>query len=47
MHRPFVTTVKFENEHGDVVRVEYAVAASFGLPFCCRVDGGKDDMADL
>jgi hypothetical protein len=27
MHRPFVTTVKFENEHGDVVRVEYAVAA--------------------
>jgi hypothetical protein len=27
MHRPFVTTVKFENKHGDVVRVEYAVAA--------------------
>jgi hypothetical protein len=27
MHRPFVTTVKFENEHGDVVRVDYAVAA--------------------
>lgn len=27
MHRPFVTTVKFENDDGDVVRVEYAVAA--------------------
>jgi hypothetical protein len=27
MHRPFVTTVKFENERGDVVRVQYAVAA--------------------
>jgi hypothetical protein len=27
MHRPFVTTVKFENEDGDVVRVEYAIAA--------------------
>jgi len=27
MHRPFVATVKFENEYGDVVRVEYAVAA--------------------
>ena len=27
MHRPFVTTVKFENEDGDIVRVEYAVAA--------------------
>jgi len=27
MHRPFVATVKFENEDGDVVRVEYAVAA--------------------
>jgi hypothetical protein len=27
MHRPFVTTVRFENEVGDVVRVEYAVAA--------------------
>jgi hypothetical protein len=27
MHRPFVTTVKFENEVGEVVRVEYAVAA--------------------
>jgi hypothetical protein len=26
MHRPFVTTVKFESEHGDVVGVEYAVA---------------------
>jgi hypothetical protein len=27
MHRPFVATVKFENEDGDVVCVEYAVAA--------------------
>jgi hypothetical protein len=27
MHRPFVTTVKFENEDGDVVCVEYAIAA--------------------
>ena len=27
MHRPFVTTVKFENENGGVVRLEYAVAA--------------------
>jgi len=27
MHRPFVATVRFENEDGDVVRVEYAVAA--------------------
>lgn len=27
MHRPFVTTVKFENEHGGVMRLEYAVAA--------------------
>jgi hypothetical protein len=27
MHRPFVTIVRFENEDGDVVRVEYAVAA--------------------
>ena len=27
MHRPFVTTVKFENEHGSVMRLEYAVAA--------------------
>jgi hypothetical protein len=27
MHRPFVTTVKFENEDGNVVRVEYAIAA--------------------
>jgi hypothetical protein len=27
VHRPFVTTVKFENEDGDIVRVEYAVAA--------------------
>ena len=27
MHRPFVTTVKFDNEAGDIVRVEYAVAA--------------------
>lgn len=28
MDRPFVTTVKFENEDGAVVRVEYAVAAA-------------------
>ena len=27
MHRPFVTTVKFENSAGDVMRSEYAVAA--------------------
>ena len=27
MHRPFVTTVKFENEDGGVMRLEYAVAA--------------------
>ena len=27
MHRPFVTTVKFENENGGVVRLEYAVVA--------------------
>jgi len=27
MYRPFVATVKFENEGGDVVHVEYAVAA--------------------
>jgi hypothetical protein len=27
MHRPFVTTVKFENQHGGVVRLDYAVAA--------------------
>jgi hypothetical protein len=27
MHRPFVTTVRFENEDGSVVRLEYAVAA--------------------
>ena len=27
MHRPFVATVKFENQDGDVVCVEYAVAA--------------------
>jgi hypothetical protein len=27
MHRPFVTTVKFENEDGGVLRLEYAVAA--------------------
>jgi hypothetical protein len=27
MHRPFVTTVKFENENGGVMRLEYAVAA--------------------
>jgi hypothetical protein len=26
MHRPFVTTVKFENENGGVMRLEYAVA---------------------
>lgn len=28
MYRPFVTTVKFETEDGDAVRVEYAVAAA-------------------
>ena len=27
MHRPFVTTVKFENEDGGVMRLEYAVVA--------------------
>jgi len=27
MHRPFVTTVKFENKNGGVMRSEYAVAA--------------------
>jgi len=27
MHRPFVTTVKFENEDGGLMRIEYAVAA--------------------
>ena len=27
MHRPFVTTVNFENEAGDVLRLDYAVAA--------------------
>jgi hypothetical protein len=27
MHRPFVTTVKFENENGGEMRVECAVAA--------------------
>jgi hypothetical protein len=27
MHRPFVTTVKFENENGIVMRLEYADAA--------------------
>ena len=27
MHRPFVTTVKFENEVGGVMRLDYAVAA--------------------
>jgi hypothetical protein len=27
MHRPFVTTVKFENDAGAVMRLEYAVAA--------------------
>jgi hypothetical protein len=27
MHWPFVTTVKFENEDGSVVRLAYAVAA--------------------
>jgi hypothetical protein len=27
MHRPFVTTVKFENEAGSVLRLDYAVAA--------------------
>jgi hypothetical protein len=28
MHRPFVTTVKFENDRGDALRLDYAVAAS-------------------
>jgi hypothetical protein len=28
MHRPFVTTVKFENENGIVMRLECAVAAA-------------------
>ena len=28
MHRPFVTTVKFENEKGGVIRLEYAVVAA-------------------
>jgi hypothetical protein len=27
MHRPFVTTVKFDNADGGVMRSEYAVAA--------------------
>jgi hypothetical protein len=27
MHRPFVTTVKFENDRGDALRLNYAVAA--------------------
>ena len=27
MHRPFVTTVKFENQDGGVLRLDYAVAA--------------------
>jgi hypothetical protein len=27
MHWPFVTTVKFENEDGGVIRLAYAVAA--------------------
>ena len=27
MHRPFVTTVKFENENGGTLRLDYAVAA--------------------
>ena len=27
MHRPFVTTVKFETKTGGVMRLEYAVAA--------------------
>jgi hypothetical protein len=27
MHQPFVTTVKFENEDGGVMRLEYAVSA--------------------
>ena len=27
MHRPFVTTVKFENENGGVMRLDYAIAA--------------------
>ena len=28
MHRPFVTTVKFENEDGGALRLHYAVAAA-------------------
>ena len=28
MHRPFVTTVKFENEDGGALRLDYAVAAA-------------------
>ena len=28
MHRPFVTTVKFENENGGALRLHYAVAAA-------------------
>jgi hypothetical protein len=28
MHRPFLTTVKFENEDGNVMRLDYAVAAT-------------------
>ena len=27
MHRPFVTTVKFENENDGALRLDYAVAA--------------------
>ena len=27
MHRPFVTTIKFENEDGGALRLDYAVAA--------------------
>ena len=28
MHRPFVTTVKFENDDGGALRLHYAVAAA-------------------
>ena len=31
MHRPFVTTVKFENEDGGVMRLEYAADAKTEL----------------
>ncbi len=31
MHRPFLTTVTFKSEHGDEVRLEYAVSATDAL----------------